>query len=723
MKLKFKANLKDIKYFVVFAILLFYPAALVVANLYQQAEDSTFAGLNPIKAFSGEQLPATITVYFLMMILIFVSVSSYFFDREKGLGFGVGKSEKDGNSRWAKEDEIKKSLKEIKPSDKSISYAGVPLLVKPGKAWVDDGESHTLIMGSTGSGKTSRIIDPLIAILAKKGESMIITDPKGELYQHNSPMLTEKGYNIIIINLRNPQNGNAWNPLSIPYSLYKKGSDKANELLTDLSINLVHDEGSKADPFWQNTAADYFVALTLGLFQDAKEEEINLNSISFMDTVGDQKFGQTRYINEYFGAKDPSKPVYIKASATINAPNDTKNSILSSFRQKINIFATTEQLSEMLSYSDFDMHDIGKKKTAVFIIIQDEKKTYHALATIFVKQCYESLIDVALENNGKLPIRTNFILDEFANMPALKDVTTMITAARSRQIRFNLVVQNFAQLNQVYGKDDAETIKGNCSNMIYLMSKELAALEEISKLCGEKKIKGKDGKEEKVPLINVGELQRLKMGDAIIIKDRSYPLKVKLLGTWEIGINEPEAAKDLILPERQKKSISLFDVREKVKALKGDDHFNMFSGMTQRPQMPPMFGNPMMGGMTGMSGFGMPGEALDINDYIKQIDAKIAELEAEEAAEAAKKNEANAKPLDNKVGEYVKPAIFEELKAAPKEEPIIPTVASNVSIYDEVPDEMAVKINPNIENIINDNYNEENTDDQFFDDFFNDDEE
>src|SRR5699024_9516461 len=111
------------------------------------------------------------------------------------------------------------------------------------------------------------------------------------------------------------------------------------------------------------------------------------------------------------------------------------------------------------SYSDFDMNSIGKEKTAVFIIIQDEKKTYHSLATIFVKQCYETLIDVAQSNGGKLPCRTNFLLDEFANMPPLKDVTTMITAARSRQIRFTMIIQNFAQLKQVYGADNAETIK------------------------------------------------------------------------------------------------------------------------------------------------------------------------------------------------------------------------------------------------------------------------
>ena len=121
----------------------------------------------------------------------------------------------------------------------------------------------------------------------------------------------------------------------------------------------------------------------------------------------------------------------------------------------------------MLSKSDFEMDSIGEKPTAVFMIIQDEKTTYHSLATIFVKQCYESLINVAQQHGGKLPVRTNFLLDEFANMPKFKDITTMVTAARSRQIRFTFIIQNFAQLKQNYGDHDAETIRGNCGNLIY----------------------------------------------------------------------------------------------------------------------------------------------------------------------------------------------------------------------------------------------------------------
>ena len=675
MKFKFRVEKKDLKYFIAFAVFLLYIVAIGVLNLASLSQNSEWYGFNPIEAFSPNFIGPTIVFYIIALAGIIISVSSYIWEREKGLGFEPGKPDKGDYSRWAKDEEVQKKLKEINVSLPTISNAGIPLLVnlKKNKVWVDDGEAHTLIMGSTGSGKTRRLIMPMIKILAKKGESMILTDPKGELYEESVAMLTAKGYNIVILNLRSPEKGNAWNPLTLPYQLYKEGSDKANELLADLAYNLLHEEKTD-DPFWQNTAADYFTALALGLFEDAKEDQINLNSISYMSNVGEEKFGASTYVKEYFSTKDPSKPVYINASSTINAPQDTKNSILSVFRQKIKIFATTEHLSEMLAYSDFDMKDIGRKKTAVFIIIQDEKKTYHALATIFIKQCYETLIDVAQDNNGKLPIRTNFILDEFANMPPLRDVTTMITAARSRQIRFNLVIQNFAKLNKEYREDDDETIKGNCANLIYLMSKELKAFERVSKLCGEKKVKGKGEKEpdKDKPLISIGELQRLKLGDTIVIKDRSYPLKSKLPDMTEYNFNEPKATQ-INYPVRRTREIQLFDIKEFVKNQKMNAYPNgnpfgggmfdprfmggmapPFGGAT--PQMPSDFLPPSqsMGGINrppspapnfnpnffnnkNNSGMYNPDDSFNVDELIKKIDAKIAELEAEEKREQEEK--------------------------------------------------------------------------------------
>ena len=521
MKLKFKATAKDYLIFAIFAVVLLYFVAIAVLNLGSFASNATFHGLNPIPAFSKEYIAPTIVGYIASLAFIIASVSSYFFERDKGFGFSTGVKEEKGYSRWCEEKEFKKQDKiyKVLPGQETSEYAGIPLINNGKEIWVDGGEYHNLILGSTGAGKTQTMVQPMVRILAKKGESMIITDPKGEIYENNAEMLREKGYNIVLLNFRDPQKGSAWNPLGLPYQLHKEGNkDKANELLDDLAMNILYDDKAQSqDPFWEKTSADYFAGLALALFDDAKEEEINLNTINLMTTVGEEKIGNSTYIKEYFNYKDKSSPAYINVSSTIMAPNDTKSSILSVFKQKIKLFSSRENLSEMLSHSDFDLKDIGRKKTAVFLVIQDEKKTYHSLVTIFIKQCYETLIDVAQESGGKLPFKTNFILDEFANMPPLKDVTTMVTAARSRNIRFTFIIQNFAQLYQVYGKENGETIKGNCGNIVYLISSELASLEEISKLCGEVTSKYKD-KTASTPLVTVSDLQRLPENTIIVLR-------------------------------------------------------------------------------------------------------------------------------------------------------------------------------------------------------------
>ncbi|MCM1370356.1 MAG: type IV secretory system conjugative DNA transfer family protein [Clostridium sp.] len=676
MKLKIRVEAKDLKIFLLFSIVALYIVAIIVLNISSFANEGTFHGFNPLPAFQTEYLLATILGYIGIMVIIITGVSSKIFERDKGVGISTEKKKESGYARWLTDKEMKKELKMVSPLSQVSEYAGIPLINNGKELWVDDGEYHNLILGSTGSGKTEMLVQPMVKILAKRGESMIITDPKGEIYERNAVELKEKGYNIVLLNFRDPQKGNSWNPLSLPYSLYKQGNpDKASELLDDLALNILYDEKSQSqDPFWEKTSADYFSGLSLGLFEDAKEEEINLNSINLMTTVGEEKIAPNgTYIKEYFSYKDPASPAYINASSTIMAPNETKGSILSVFKQKIKLFSSKENLSEMLSKSDFNMKDIGTKKTAVFLVIQDEKKTYHPLVTIFIKQCYETLIDVAQECGGKLPFRTNFILDEFANMPPLKDVTTMVTAARSRKIRFSFIIQNFAQLTQVYGKENGDTIKGNCGNIIYLISSELAALEEISKMCGEVKSKDKD-KTASTPLVTVSDLQRLKQWTIIVLRTRMMPFRTTLTPNFKMKWEKdyPTAT----YPLREKQPIQLFDIKKFVQDKKNEKIDKMMQGMDQKPFMPP-FMEPKLPGMD----FNQKKPSLNIDDLVKKIDAKIAEIEEQEKLEKEKLQKG--------------------------------TIRSKSSVIEQFDDPIERDIDVS-------KSNNEITDDQFFDDFFND---
>ena len=743
--MKFNAEPKDWIMFGCFSLFLLYMCAIGVLNASSLVSNGTFVGFNPFPAFGAKYIGVTIILFILAIAGIFAAVSSYFFDVEGGFNLFSKKKDK-GYSRWAREKEIKKSLTLVDPKAYTANAGGLAIINNGKRMWVDNGEMHNLIMGATGSGKTQIVVFPLVYSLAKHNESMIITDPKGEIYENTANMLRERGYNIVLLNFRNPQNGNAWNPMTLPYKLYKEGNtDKAIELLDDLALNILYD-GKANDPFWEKTSADYFSGLALGLFEDAKEREVNLNSINLMATIGEERFGapNNNYIKEYFNSKDPSRPAYINASGTVFAPEETKGGILSTFKQKIKLFSSRDNLSEMLSHSDFDMKEIGRQKTAVFMIVQDEKKTLHPLATIFIKQVYETLIDVAQECGGKLPNRTNFILDEFANMPPLKDVTTMVTAARSRLIRFNFIIQNYAQLTQVYGKEDAETIKGNCNTM-YLISSELQALEEISKMCGEVKSKEKD-KTASTPLVTVSDLQRLKQFEVICLRLRSMPFKTKLTPNYMMDWGEKYDK--ATYPQREKEPVELFDLKEHVKAIKQEKMKSMMNDIESSNNNAPMFGganpfvNPMMnpfamGGFNGgnrtMPPINSPvdtdddddGGSFNVEDLVKKIDAKIAELEAQEKLEESKNTTDDVKEAEivEEVNNNVNTTVDTNTNNNALEESKVDNNVNTTNVIDTTNNNLdRININDlSNSNTVEEVKEEKTTEDAFFDDFFSDD--
>ena len=714
--MRFKVEPKDFLLFVIYCGLLLYLCAIAVLNFSSLSTDGTFYGLLPFKAFTPQYIGATLLLFIVSLIAIFSSVSSYIFKKEKGEGgFGLifKKKSSDGYSSWSKDKDIKEQagVECVSPLDEKVTAAGIPLINNGKEIWVDNGQYHNLVIGSTGSGKTETIVKPMVNLLAKKGESMVITDPKGEIYKYCASYLKEQGYKIVVLNFREPQRGNSWNPLTVPFKYYRDGNqDKAIELLNDIALNIIYDPSNKNESdFWEKASAAYFSALALGLFKDATEKEVNLNSINVMSTVGEERYAMSNYIKEYFGMKGEGSTEYLSASAVINAPNDTKGGLLATFRQKIQLFTTVPVLSEMLSYSDFNMKDIGKDKTAVFMIIHDEKKTYHSLMTIFIKQCYETLIDVAQENGGKLPVRTNFILDEFANMPPLKDVDAMVSAARSRDIRFTFIIQNFAQLNDVYGDNVAEIIKGNCGNLVYLISTEMKALEEISKMCGEVKVTDDKDKNATRPLISITDLQKMKLFEAIIIRLRTSPFRTKLEPDFKMewGIERKEEE----YPNREKRDLEIFDLKkfvmdERSKKMAQNNDFelnnNPFKPMDMsRPSFSP-FG-PMPGSSpTGNNNpFGGGLGSMDIDSIMKDLDEKFKELDRQE-----EKNEANELDL---------PKISEEAK-----ENVKPNDVSLLEIKND--DKTEKEVNPVIKvdsdsKVIADNVV---SDDEFFDDFFGD---
>lgn len=472
--------------------------------------------------------------------------------RKKGLPEEDGSFEY-GSSRWATEKEIKQNFKVWNIGDK-LKSGGIPVTTINGKFYYSDSFDHTLIIGSTGSGKTICEIIPLIFNLGYAGESMIVNDTKGELYATTSDFLKKQGYKIKVINLRDALASDGWNPLHLPYKYYKNGNiDLAGDLIENFAKSLTKNLSSK-DMYWEKSANAVLTALCYAIIEDAPtEDQVHLFSIyNMLVEHGSKTIDRFNSLDLYFQQKPFGNLAKMSYATGSFAKGETRATLFSVLATVIKMFSDTG-IANLTSRTDFELDDIGKQKTAVFLVIPDEKKSRHELASLFIEQSYQALINNAQSfDNGKLPIRVNYILDEFSSMPPI-DMSTKIAVSRSRNIRFYLIIQDFSQLKENY-KEQAGTIKSNCTNWIYLLTSDNETAKEISTHLGKYTISSSrvsaSGKAEQTDynisndksligreLLMPDELMKFKFGDAIFVKTRMHPIKANIIPIANYPIN------------------------------------------------------------------------------------------------------------------------------------------------------------------------------------------
>lgn len=420
------------------------------------------------------------------------------------------------DSRMSTEKEFIESLSAFEIDNQKTEIKGGPILFRQDNiAYSDPSEAHSLIVGDTGSMKTLRFVLPLIYSCAKAGESMVVVDPKGELARKTSLYLKKMGYSTHIINLRKPQESpDRWNPLGGVQRLYVEGKSGRKEAilqLNDILNNLFFTRSTAdKDKYWNESAGQ----LALGICELILnlEEELTMNNLLKWRY---EKL-QDGTLKRYYNAISSDSNIYQNLAGYMGLTAETtKSCILSTFDQLIRVFKSSPALTEMISEDTFNIEDVGVKKTVVFLVIPDEKTTFHFLASLFVSQCYEKQLDIADKYNGTLPIRVNFILEEFCNMPQIPDLVAMLTAARSRNIRFHMVIQSYSQMVDKYNENISKTILDNCGNLIYLHTREISFLNYISQLAG--------NNEYGRPFLSTSRLQHLRKNETVIFHERCYP--------------------------------------------------------------------------------------------------------------------------------------------------------------------------------------------------------
>ena len=467
---------------------------------------------------------------------------NYRFERHISDGSSNGNVNK---SRWASPEEYKNSPSIAKVNIEKEEYLGCGMITMSdgNEVYVDNGESHTIIFGGTGCGKSRRVAMPIINTIIMSGESAIVTDPKGELYKNTASQAAAQGYNIITLNLRDLNQSDYWNPLAYAYDLYHAGkTEQAISLLNDFIITC-------AEPQIKDTRDRYFIDLAcsqelaniLFMIETATKEEFNIYNFANLctETVNSDKVeNMLNLITDGSIAATNYKSILTNKDA-----KTTYGNVTSFTSAMMRPFILKKSLCQILSQSSFDLKNIGVEKTIIYLIVPDEKSTYDFIISIFIKEAYEILISEAhCRDDNKLPIRVNFIIDEFGNVPKIPDMASMITAARSRHIRFFLMAQGMDQIKSLY-QEDAETIKGNCENLVFFTSRERQLLEEISYLSGN----NADGD----PLISPSDLQHLKYGEMLLIHKRLYPYisEIPDISNYAFKLYSPVEKKKQPLPD------------------------------------------------------------------------------------------------------------------------------------------------------------------------------
>lgn len=372
-----------------------------------------------------------------------------------------------------------------------IKTGGIVLGKEGNRIYYVGDDKHSMVLGSTGCGKTRCLVLQTIVLLALANESIFVTDIKGELSDYTAPFLVSRNYEVVRLNFKNPLKGDKYNFLQpVIDAIDNDEMSKAIQAVWDITTLLVYKENSKAqEPIWQNGEASIIATAIMAVVYDNKNNpqlQNMANVYYFLSNmckgvkVGSEYQLPINYYAENLPEEHPAKGLLAIGEI---APSKTRGSFYTSALTTLRLF-TDPLIADMTSSTSFNYKKAGTKPMAIYIILPDDRKTYNDIATLFIAQEYQALSEVADMYGGRLKNRVNFICDEFGNFPAIPNFVTMLTVARSKGIRFNLFLQSLVQLKEKYGEAN-KTIEGNCSTWVYLASEDPDTLKALSEKLGQ----------------------------------------------------------------------------------------------------------------------------------------------------------------------------------------------------------------------------------------------
>lgn len=430
-----------------------------------------------------------------------------------------------GSAKWGTD-------KDFEPYTDPVKWNNIPLtatewlrMTRPEHPKYDRNK-NILIVGGSGAGKTRGFVKPS---LMQMQCSYVVTDPKGTVLEEVGTMLArgaweldDKGNKVPkvgkngqtlktksgkVIYKRTPYKIKVFNTINFAKSMhynpfaYIHTEQDVLKFVNTLIANTKGEGAQSGEDFWVKAERLLFTAYVAYIVKYCKKSERNFVSLLAMidasetreededfENAIDLMFKDIEFGNEEEGIEaDPDSFAVRQYHKYKLAAGKTAKSILVSCGARLAPFDIKE-VREITAYDELNLGDIGRRKTALFVIISDTDDSLNFLVSIMYTQLFNLLCTIADdEYHGKLPVHVRCILDEFANIGQIPKFDKLIATIRSREISASIILQSKAQLKSIY-KDNAETIEGNCDTFLFLGGKEKSTLKDLSEVLGKETI-------------------------------------------------------------------------------------------------------------------------------------------------------------------------------------------------------------------------------------------
>lgn len=456
-----------------------------------------------------------------------------------------------GTAEWMSEAEAKQ-VYEVGPVEKvtgtilgQFTQEGEEVIALP---FEPTGNRNLILIGPPGSGKSFGYVRTAVFQSIVRGESVVVTDPKGEIHNDMRKLLEANGYKVKVFNLINLDLSNAWDCVQEIYDPITGNIDDQRVITFCKTVITNTGGGAGGDPFWESSEENLFrVAVSYCAFMrettlikiyERRTKEL-LTQLPFITEEDGDKLIEivknpesamfdrrkvVAYLAENFYGKEEGNKTLQSweddaptcnisdiynallhndlnswednfKNVPLNHPAASAWAVFKGMGERVqpNIVGglntrlqlfMTYKVRRVISNDDIRLANIGAEKTALFLIISDDNASMQLLSSLLLSFLFKDLKEAFDAVGGEGRIPVNVVADELANTGVWPNFEKTIATARSRKIAVSLILQSLPQLTQLYGEENAETIIGCCNTMLVLGCNDKYTAEYISDKSG-----------------------------------------------------------------------------------------------------------------------------------------------------------------------------------------------------------------------------------------------